>query len=553
MVLKDNTLQNMTLNELLAVTKPKVEGSMYLSDLFLENTLDFFIFFSSVSTVVGNHGQANYAAANSFMASLAEQRREKGLAASVIDIGAISGIGYISRTFEDDALSELVMRTSGFTTTSERDFHQLFGEAVLAGRPGSCGPIELVSGLQRFSPHQEHQPVWRSWPRMSHLIQSQVATVDSTSCGWDKAEVPVKARLAEASDDDIYNIILDSFSHQLGSHFQLDTVGAIETELVAMRLDQLGIDSLIAVEIRGWFVTTLDVNIPVLKILNGSTVGDLVATASEAIRSRRDLMDGQDFETTSQDKINSTSITTDQTDGSGDIVDEGNVTSRPSSVQAQETTRSPVPDIQKSIPVSFTQARFYPSGLFLEDRVCLNHTVWARISGPIDTRRLRRAVHALGQQHAILRTAFFDEDGRQMQHILGTTRLRLEEKQINGQEEVLRIALTIQKTHVYDVARGETMRILLLTRSAEENYLVTGVHPLIMDATGIQVFLRWLALHYTGHPDSQRHVKQFATASEERRADYAAGNFEADLSYWKQEFALHPSPLPLLTVAKRRS
>lgn len=149
MVLEDKSLQDMTLEQLLTVTKPKVEGSIYLDRLFSENTLDFFIFFSAVSTVVGNHGQANYAAANAFITSLAEQRRERGLAASVIDIGPIAGIGYISRSFDDEILDRMTMRTSGWAKTFERDFHQLFGEAVLAGRPGSTGPVEIGSGLRR--------------------------------------------------------------------------------------------------------------------------------------------------------------------------------------------------------------------------------------------------------------------------------------------------------------------------------------------------------------------------------------------------------------------
>jgi hybrid polyketide synthase / nonribosomal peptide synthetase ACE1 len=79
----------MTLENFLNGTKPKVEGSLHLDGLFQENTLEFFVFFSSVVSTVGRPGQANYSAANRFMAGLAEQRRQKGLAASVIHIGPI--------------------------------------------------------------------------------------------------------------------------------------------------------------------------------------------------------------------------------------------------------------------------------------------------------------------------------------------------------------------------------------------------------------------------------------------------------------------------------
>lgn len=71
------------------VTRPKVEGSIYLDELFQDTSLDFFVFFSSLAAVTGNLGQSNYSAANCFMSGLAEQRRQKGLAASVINIGPV--------------------------------------------------------------------------------------------------------------------------------------------------------------------------------------------------------------------------------------------------------------------------------------------------------------------------------------------------------------------------------------------------------------------------------------------------------------------------------
>ena len=129
-------MRAMTVKDILRVTKPKVEGSVHLNDLFHENTLDFFGFFSSIVSIIGRPGQCNYSAANAFMTSLVEQRRRKGLAAFIIHIGPIYGIGYAAQV-EEPIYSRDAFRSTAMIPTCERDFYQLFAEAVIAGRPGS--------------------------------------------------------------------------------------------------------------------------------------------------------------------------------------------------------------------------------------------------------------------------------------------------------------------------------------------------------------------------------------------------------------------------------
>lgn len=75
----------------------------------------------------------------------------------------------------------------------------------------------------------------------------------------------------------------DAFVHKLQCLFQIDITSLTNDELGAIRLAQMGIDSLTTVEIRGWLMNTCEVNIPVLKILNCISVGGLVDTAREII------------------------------------------------------------------------------------------------------------------------------------------------------------------------------------------------------------------------------------------------------------------------------
>ena len=89
MVLDDISFFEMPLEKMNKVLQPKVQGAIVLDELFQETTLDFFVFFSSVTAIAGNRGQSAYTTANMFMSALATQRRQKGLAASILHIGAV--------------------------------------------------------------------------------------------------------------------------------------------------------------------------------------------------------------------------------------------------------------------------------------------------------------------------------------------------------------------------------------------------------------------------------------------------------------------------------
>lgn len=217
MVLQDTSIVDMTVEIMNKVTRPKVDGSRYLDELFPDNTLDFFVLFSSLATVFGNHGQSNYTTANMFLNGLAGQRRKRGLAGSVIAIGAIMGVGYMSREVSQTALNRI--KNLGYTMMSERDFHQLFAEAVLASTGGSDTNPEIMSGIS-VARHGEARPVtWSTNPMFSHCIVRSGAL--SVSLDDTNASVPIRRQLLEVtSQDEAYEVLKGRSSGCLSNSFR---------------------------------------------------------------------------------------------------------------------------------------------------------------------------------------------------------------------------------------------------------------------------------------------------------------------------------------------
>ncbi|NCC49802.1 MAG: SDR family NAD(P)-dependent oxidoreductase [Spartobacteria bacterium] len=96
-VYDDGYISQLTDERLQRVLHPKAQGAWLLHKYSRSLPLDFFVMYSSISSTIGNPGQANYAAANSWLESLAAFRHEQGLPALTVNWGAIQGAGYVEQ------------------------------------------------------------------------------------------------------------------------------------------------------------------------------------------------------------------------------------------------------------------------------------------------------------------------------------------------------------------------------------------------------------------------------------------------------------------------
>ncbi|KAI0449065.1 putative polyketide synthase [Xylaria acuta] len=277
MVLRDVSILNMSYDQLVSVTRPKVLGSIFLDRIFDQQTLDFFIFFSSINCVVGNLGQANYAAANMFMCAMAANRRKRGLTASALNVGAIIGAGYMER--ESSKALDLTVSKMALMHLSEEDFHQLFAEGIAAGLPNAQHGPEVSTGLLDIDVTAEERPRWCKDPKFlyftNHRAKSDVDNAGRT------ATVTIPDMLKGCKTEaELLKIVQDTFAAQLRNILQMSTP---DEDLMAMRSSEIGLDSLISVDVRAWFLRHYHVSIPVLKIMGNDTMANVAKHAVESI------------------------------------------------------------------------------------------------------------------------------------------------------------------------------------------------------------------------------------------------------------------------------
>jgi polyene macrolide polyketide synthase len=185
-VLDDGTIEALGAERLQKVLRPKVDAAWNLHELTAQMQGCELVLFSSVAATLGSPGQANYAAANSFLDALAARRRAEGLPGLSLAWGAwqresgmVGGLGDLDRAR---------IARSGIAPLSDAEGLQLFdaarrmGESVLAARfdsaalrtAASAGTLPaIMRGLIRGRPHSRRSPAGSLVQRLNAVPESE--------------------------------------------------------------------------------------------------------------------------------------------------------------------------------------------------------------------------------------------------------------------------------------------------------------------------------------------------------------------------------------------
>ncbi|MEO0530090.1 MAG: SDR family NAD(P)-dependent oxidoreductase, partial [Planctomycetota bacterium] len=275
-VLDDGLLADLNAERLDRVLRPKAIGAWNLHEATLDAESPLadvtqFVLFSSVAAMLGSPGQANYAAANAALDALAQHRRAKGLHALSIGWGPWGS---------DDTSGDDSMRGSGMAAGETADAVRAKGMELLP-------PDESLRLMGRLLETDAisigvFDARWHAMSRLMSgrrpaLLEEQL--VDDQSASTGKGDSTLRQRLLSATPEDRQRDLVEMVRNELA---RVTSVAPEEIDTAAP-LTSIGIDSLMALELKNNLESKLSITLPMGKLLAGPSVTTLAEAAVEEL------------------------------------------------------------------------------------------------------------------------------------------------------------------------------------------------------------------------------------------------------------------------------
>ncbi|MFI0820818.1 SDR family NAD(P)-dependent oxidoreductase [Streptomyces sp. NPDC021098] len=252
-VLDDATAVDLDDERTRAVVSPKLDGTAHLDRLTRDRPLDFFVFYSSISALAGNLRQSTYAAGNLAGEAIIRRRRAAGLPGLAVQWCAISDTGYADRAGMVDT-----MRQAGFgeldSTTATRVLGELItdpdADVVMVGNTDWAQTAKLLPAVAA--------------PRFAEILPAP----DADTLDADR-NIPELVRSADGAEalaivTEVLVAALATVLHTTPERIDPDT-----------RLDQLGLESLMAAELSAVLQRRLDCVVPTMELATAAGVRQL--------------------------------------------------------------------------------------------------------------------------------------------------------------------------------------------------------------------------------------------------------------------------------------
>ncbi|MBT2481855.1 type I polyketide synthase [Streptomyces sp. ISL-94] len=264
-VLDDGVFDSLTPQRLEAVLRPKVDAALHLHELTRDLGLSAFVLFSSAAGVAGNPGQANYAAANSFLDALAQHRRATGLAASSLAWGLWNERSGMAGDRDAEELKAGLR--PGIAGLSNEEGLALFDAAVRDGR-ALLVPMRLELAALRVGMGE-----------VPPLLRGLIRAPARRAALADGAGAAFRERLAGTEEDRRPSVVLEFLRAQVAAVLALPDASGVDPDRAFL---EMGFDSLTAVELRNRLAAATGVRLPPTVVFENPTPAALAGQVAAA-------------------------------------------------------------------------------------------------------------------------------------------------------------------------------------------------------------------------------------------------------------------------------
>ncbi len=472
-LLDDKAIMHTNLESMIKVMRPKVEGSWNLHQLTLNHSLDFFIFFSSAASVVGNPGQANYAAANIFMDTLSGYRKSIGLPSLTINWGFWSEIGMAGKEAVKDDRTLL----KGSRMIKPEQGLQILDRLIK--KDISRAIVSPVVWHELLDPYPKDRI-----PPLYLLFEDQ--KIEKRGKAAKKASI-TNEQLAALEPVDRQDLMNSYLQNEIAR-----VVGVSPSKLdVNKPLNTMGLDSLMAIELKNSVESGLDASLPIAALLKGPPITEL---ASDLI--------GQIMESGGDDEIDADII-----------VDESDY---------------PLSYGQRAL---WFQHQLAPASIY-------NQIYAVRVPDKIDMSILRKSFDSLSRRHPALRTNFITKDGHPQQIAGDEIQTIFHEIDVSGKtEEEIHQVMREQIDRPFDLENEPLTRLSMLSKAEDDHIFLFIGHHIISDMWSLAIFMYELDQLYLAGGEAELPDLGFTYSDYVRQQNkmLARAKGKAHLDYWKDK------------------
>ncbi|MEU6044084.1 non-ribosomal peptide synthetase/type I polyketide synthase [Streptomyces griseus] len=471
-----------------AVHDPKTVGAHLLHRHLRDEPLEHFVLFASIASLLTTAGQTNYAAGNAFLDALAHHRRAQGLPALSLDWGP-----WATGMIEELGLVEHYLHSRGMSSLSPDT-----GMAVLERVIGQDHAQLVVATVVDW-------PVFLAWyPTPPPLVADLAAAAAPPG---DAASGNGFLDTFRAADEETRRALVAERFAALSA-----TVLRTGTDRIdpTTGLGELGLDSLLAMELRARIHAELGVALPVVALLSGTPAGELAAQLHDGL---------------------SAFAAADTPDGAAGAV---------------ELHRD-----ERQYPLTQNQKALWFLKHLNPDGYAYNIGGAVEVNVALEPDLMFEAVRRLIARHPALRTNFLLVDGQAVQRVSEDAATDLGLFDVQGEDwDSIHATIVQEYRKPYDLAHDPLVRFRLFKRGPDRWIIMKAVHHIVSDAISTFTFIEELlavyeALRRNQEPQLPPVEARYLDFLNQQNAFLAGPEAAGMLDHWRAHL---PAEVPLLDL-----